>query len=57
MEIEAMTGLIGSVGFPIVAFLLLFRYLLSVIDGLRTTIENNTKAIIRISTKLGVEEE
>ena len=55
MEFEAMSGLIGAVGFPIVAFLLLFKYLLGVMDGLRLTIENNTKAIIRIGTKLGVD--
>lgn len=56
MEIETISSLIGAVGFPIVAFLLLFKYLLGVMDGLRETIENNTKAIVRISSKLGVEE-
>ena len=57
MELETIQVLIGAVGFPIVAFLLLFKYLLSALDILKTTVENNTKAIIRIGAKMGVDEE
>lgn len=56
MELETIQVLIGAVGFPIVAFLLLFKYLLTALDVLKTTVDNNTKAIIRIGTKLGVDD-
>lgn len=63
MDINAITTLIGSVGFPIVCSLYLvytnsqneLRHQQE-IEKLRDTVENNTKVMIKLCTKLGIED-
>lgn len=55
MDIATITQLIGSVGFPIVCCIYLIHTNSKTIEDLRQTIENNTEVIIRLSSKLGVD--
>lgn len=62
MDIQAITQLISSVGFPIVCCGYLFyaqnkqsEAHKEEIDKLRETVENNTNVMIKLCTKLGVD--
>ena len=55
MDIATITQLIGSVGFPIVCCIYLINTNNKTIEELRKTIENNTEVIIRLSSKLGAD--
>lgn len=62
MDMAAITQLIGSLGFPIVCCIYLIysnnkanEAHKEEIDKLRQTVENNTKVMIKICTKLGVD--
>lgn len=59
MDINIIEGLIGSVGFPVVACGALFWYMTKLerqhkeeTDSLRSVLENNTAAIIRLTERL-----
>ncbi|MBP5422386.1 MAG: hypothetical protein J6Y78_08105 [Paludibacteraceae bacterium] len=62
MDMAAITQLIGSLGFPIACCIYLIysnnkanEAHKEEIDKLRQTVENNTKVMIKICTKLGVD--
>ena len=62
MDMAAITQLIGSLGFPIACCIYLIysnnkanEAHKEEIDKLRQTVENNTKVMIKIRTKLGVD--
>lgn len=64
MDATTLTTMIGSLGFPIVCTIYLIFTIreneakhAEIEEKLRQTIENNTKAMIKICTKLGIEEE
>ena len=51
MEFGSIAELISSVGFPIAMCV----YLVRTIDKLRETVENNTRVMIKLCAKLGVD--
>lgn len=64
MDINTITGLIGSLGFPIVCCIYLAYNQQKTaeahkeeIDKLRETVENNTKVMVKICAKLGLDED
>lgn len=64
MDAATLTTMIGSLGFPICCTIYLIYTIreneakhAEIEEKLRQTIENNTKAMIKICTKLGIEEE
>ena len=57
MDINAITQMIGSVGFPIVCCVYLIYTLQSEMKELRQTIENNTIVITKLAAKLDLEED
>ena len=50
--IQDLVKLISNVGFPIVAFCLMYKQNNDIIDKCRCTIEKNTKVIEKFVTKL-----
>lgn len=50
---ESLTTLIGSLGFPIVAFLLMFFKMDKTIEKLEESIDNNTKLIQAFIERVG----
>lgn len=52
MEVEVMTQLIGSIGFPIAAFIMIFYMMNTTLKEVQTTMSENTKAIIKLLEKL-----
>ena len=52
MEVEVITQLIGSIGFPIAAFIMIFYMMNTTIKEVQTTMSENTKAIIKLLEKL-----
>ena len=57
MDINTILQLISSVGFPIVAFLLIFKYNQETVKELRDVISNNTIALNKILAKLDIDED
>ena len=64
MDITTLTQLVGSLGFPIVACFYMAKMQekqneqhSKEVSELRKSVDNNTKAMIRLCTKLGVEVE
>ncbi len=62
MDVTMITQLIGSLGFPIVACIYMAKTQekqneqhSKEVSELRQTVENNTKAMIKLCTKLGVD--
>lgn len=64
MDVNTITTLISSLGFPIVCCIYL-AYMQQKnseahkeeIDKLRETVENNTKVMVKICAKLGIDED
>lgn len=61
MDLSSITTIISSLGFPIAVCVYLFysqqkqaEAHKEEIDKLRTTVENNTKVMIKLCTKMGV---
>lgn len=52
MEVEVITQLIGSIGFPIAAFIMIFYMMNTTLKEVQTTMSENTKAIIKLLEKL-----
>lgn len=52
MEVEVVTQLIGSIGFPIAAFIMIFYMMNTTLKEVQTTMSENTKAIIKLLEKL-----
>lgn len=52
MEVEVMTQLIGSIGFPIAAFIMIFYMMNTTLKEVQTTMSENTEAIIKLLEKL-----
>lgn len=52
MEVEVITQLIGSIGFPIAAFVMIFYMMNTTLKEVQTTMSENTKAIIKLLEKL-----
>lgn len=52
MEVEVITQLIGSIGFPIAAFIMIFYMMNTTLKEVQTTMGENTKAIIKLLEKL-----
>lgn len=64
MDITTLTQLVGSLGFPIVACFYMAKMQekqneqhSKEVSELRKSVDNNTKAMIKLCTKLGVEVE
>ena len=57
METQDIITLVGSLGFPIVACIYLFKVFRAEISELRKAIENNTKVMTRICAKLDIDDE
>lgn len=62
MDLSSITTIISSLGFPIAVCVYLFysqqkqaEAHKEEIDKLRTTVENNTKVMIKLCTKMGVD--
>lgn len=62
MDVTMITQLVGSLGFPIVACIYMAKIQekqneqhSKEVSELRQTVENNTKAMIKLCTKLGVD--
>lgn len=56
LTIESILTAVSSVGFPICICIYLIIKQNETIDKLRETIENNTKALIVLNERLGIEE-
>lgn len=52
MEVEVITQLIGSIGFPIAAFIMIFYMMNTTLKEVQTAMSENTKAIIKLLEKL-----
>lgn len=52
MEVEVITQLIGSIGFPIAAFIMIFYMMNTTLKEVQATMSENTKAIIKLLEKL-----
>ena len=52
MEVEVITQLIGSIGFPIAAFVMLFYMMNTTLKEVQATMSENTAAIIKLLEKL-----
>lgn len=52
MEVEVITQLIGSIGFPIAAFVMIFYMMNTTLKEVQDTMSENTKAIIKLLEKL-----
>lgn len=52
MEINDITTMIGSLGFPIVACVFMWRYINSTMKDFTKTMEENTQALIRLCERL-----
>ena len=55
MDINTITTLVGTLGFPIVAFFVLFKYGFEKIDELTKAINDNNIILTRLVEKLGGE--
>lgn len=56
MEIDIITQLIGSIGFPIAAFVMLYYMMNTTLKDLQTTMSENTTAITKLIEKMEVDE-
>lgn len=61
MDTEAITALIGSVGFPIVMCLIMVKVMMQMedshkteIDGLKESLNNNTNVLTKLETMLSM---
>lgn len=52
MEVEVITQLVGSIGFPIAAFIMLFYMVNTTLKDVQSTMSENTAAIIKLLEKL-----
>lgn len=52
MDINVITSLISSVGFPIIACVFMYKQNTSTLEEIRKTIENNTKSINELKEEL-----
>lgn len=55
ITIESIVELIGQVGFPIVACVLLFVLYFKSFESLKKAVDNNTNVLEKLIEKLGVE--
>lgn len=56
MEIDVITQLIGSIGFPIAAFVMLFYMMNTTLKDLQNTMSENTTAITKLIEKMDADE-
>lgn len=56
MSINDIVALIGQLGFPIVACVLLFILYFKSFEALKIAVDNNTKVLNRLVDKMGVDE-
>lgn len=52
MDVSAIGQLIGSIGFPIVAFIMMFYLFKDNMSKLNDTVNNNTKALTELNDYL-----
>lgn len=52
MEVKDITQLIGSLGFPIIACVYMWRYINSTMKDFTKTMQENTEVLIRLCEKL-----
>lgn len=52
MDINQITELVNTVAFPIAAFVMLFYYNTKVVEDMRTTINENTIVIAKLTERL-----
>lgn len=52
MDINQITELVNTVAFPIAAFVMLFYYNTKVVEDMRTTINENTLVIAKLTERL-----
>lgn len=57
MDVTQIASLIGSVGFPIACCIYVIGTLSKTIEDLRKTVENNTIALTKLSTLMGVDDD
>lgn len=56
MNVNEVVQAISSLGFPIVTCLLCFWYINKTTEDLRNAIDNNTRVMTKIITKLNIDE-
>lgn len=52
MDVKEITSLIGSLGFPIIACVYMWRYINTTMKDFTKTMEENTQVLIRLCEKL-----
>lgn len=52
MDLSQITELVNTVAFPIAAFVMMFYYNTKVVEDLRTTINDNTLVIAKLTERL-----
>lgn len=56
VEIEVITNLIGSIGFPIAAFVMLFYMVNTTLKDIQSVMSENTLAITKLIEKMDAQE-
>lgn len=56
MEIEVITNLIGSIGFPIAAFIMLYWMMNTTLKDIQSVMSENTLAITKLIEKMDAQE-
>lgn len=52
MDVSQITELVNTVAFPIAAFVMMFYYNTKVVEDMRTTINENTLVIAKLTERL-----
>lgn len=52
MDVNQITELVNTVAFPIAAFVMMFYYNTKVVEDMRTTINENTLVIAKLTERL-----
>lgn len=52
MDVSQITELVNTVAFPIAAFVMMFYYNTKVVEDMRTTINENTVVITKLTERL-----
>lgn len=52
MDVSQITELVNTVAFPIAAFIMMFYYNTKVVEDMRTTINENTLVIAKLTERL-----
>lgn len=56
VEIEVITNLIGSIGFPIAAFIMLYWMMNTTLKDIQSVMSENTLAITKLIEKMDAQE-